>query len=106
MRSYGETEERMHDLRAIYVNLSNFKGGDNLFVLHHIRYCIRLLSTRLHGVPAGALRRAGVARREGSAHVSSRASDDCVTGKRIGASERPLRSAHNQTSKKRARLET
>jgi hypothetical protein len=26
MRSYGETEERMHDLRAIYVNLSNFKG--------------------------------------------------------------------------------
>jgi hypothetical protein len=25
MRSYGETEERMHDLRAIYVNLSNFK---------------------------------------------------------------------------------
>jgi hypothetical protein len=25
MRRYGETEERMHDLRAIYVNLSNFK---------------------------------------------------------------------------------
>jgi hypothetical protein len=29
MRSYGETEERMHDLRAIYVNFWNFNRYGN-----------------------------------------------------------------------------
>jgi hypothetical protein len=37
MRSYAETEERMHDLRAIYVNFWTLecrgpKGGNNLYL--------------------------------------------------------------------------